>query len=109
MNMKEIIKEMKDVDLYKSTSFEKFRLLKAMRRYAAYGWDWDWDDESTQESQNLMNQAMNCLEDLLEFELEQAAEDDEFVLGTSPNMGWFQGYEEALHNLEELVVKLDLA
>ena len=105
MNMKEIIKIMKDVDLYKSTSFEKFKLLKTIRRFTAYGWDWD--DELSQESQDYLNQAMNCLEDLLEFELEQAEAEDEFILGTSPNMGWFQGYEEALHSLEELVVTLN--
>ena len=96
MNMEGLIKEMK-VDLYKSTSFEKFRLLKAIRRYVAYGWD-DPDDESSQH----LTQAIVCLEDLLEFELEQANSEDEFVLGTSPNMGLYQGYEEALHNLENL-------
>lgn len=107
-----LIKKTKEVDLYKSTLLNKFKLIKKM---IMVGLDIvDAAHYTHGETFAILEQMFNCimiaqnaLINLFEFEIEKVDSKDEFVLGTSANNRWYKDYEEALHNLEELVVKLD--
>ena len=107
-----LIKKTKEVDLYKSTLLNKFKLIKKM---IMVGLDIvDAAHYTHGETFAILEQMFNCimiaqnaLINLFEFEIEKVDSKDEFVLGTSANNRWYKDYEEALHSLEELVVKLD--